>query len=248
MELSETDAYTARGLDPGAQRRLAVLGDLILQAEFNVTAVTQPREVERSHFLDSLSLLDVDCVRAATNLVDVGSGAGLPALVLALALPSAKIVALEAGRKKCAHIEQAVVALALDNVDVRCMRAEEYGRGMGREVHDVVVSRALASLPVVAEYSLPLLVRGGTMVAMKGAISDEERIHAEIALAILGADLLEAVKLRPFPDADNRWAYVARKARATPGEYPRRPGVPVKRPLGGRGGGRERCKGAHGQS
>lgn len=198
-----------------------------------MTGITDPREVERIHFLDSLSLLDLSCVSSAASLVDVGSGAGLPALVLALALPDAKIVAVESQRKKCAHIGRAAEVLSLRNIEVYCARAEEYGRTVGRGAHDVAVSRALAALPVVAEYSLPLLALGGTMVAMKGAISDQERIQAEEALGILGSDLLEAVRLQPFAGAEDRWVYVARKSRITPSDYPRRPGVPAKRPLGG---------------
>jgi 16S rRNA (guanine527-N7)-methyltransferase len=220
-------------LDSAARERLAILGDLILGAGFNVTGVTDPEEIERTHFLDSLSLLDLDCVTAAKSLVDIGSGAGLPALVLALALPHATIVAVESQRKKCAHIGRSAEALSLGNVEVYCVRAEEYGRTAGRGAHDVAVSRALAALSVVAEYSLPALAVGGTMVAMKGAISDQERTQAERALAILGADPLEAVRMQPFLGAQNRWIYLARKVRATPSEYPRRPGIPAKRPLGG---------------
>jgi 16S rRNA (guanine527-N7)-methyltransferase len=232
LKLTETSAYVARGLDAATQDRLAILGDLILGAGFNVTGLTDPQEIERTHFLDSLSLLDLGCVSSAKSLVDLGSGAGLPALVLALALPGAKIVAVESQRKKCAHIGRAAEALSLRNIEVYCARAEDYGRAVGREAHDVVVSRAVAALPVVAEYSLPLLVVGGTMVAMKGAISDQERTQGEKALGILGSDLLEAVRLQPFSGAHNRWVYLARKIRVTPGEYPRRPGIPAKRPLG----------------
>ena len=108
---------------------------------------------------------------------------------------------------------------------------------IGREAHDVVVSRALASLPVVAEYSLPLLSPGGTMVAMKGEISNQERIQAQEALDILGGDALGAMALDPFPGAMNRWVYTARKQRATPPGYPRKAGIPSKRPLGTRPGG-----------
>jgi 16S rRNA (guanine527-N7)-methyltransferase len=153
--------------------------------------------------------------------------------VLAVALPALNVVAVESQRKKCAHIEQALELLSLGNVEVQCVRAEDYGRRRGRGAHDVVVSRALASLPVVAELSVPLLVDGGTMVAMKGAISEQERIHAEVALGILGCGPLEEVRLRSFPGAENRLAYVARKIHATPERYPRRSGVPQKRPLGG---------------
>ena len=94
------------------------------------------------------------------------------------------------------------------------------------------MSRALAALPVVAEYSVPLLRHGGTMVAMKGLISDQEWSQGVAALGILGAEKLRAVRLRPFPEATNRWAYVAQKTGVTPPGYPRRTGIPAKRPLG----------------
>lgn len=208
------------------------MGDHILGAEFNVTGLADPLEIERAHFLDSLSLLDLECVSSAASVVDVGSGAGLPALVLALALPNAEIVAVESQRKKCAHIRHVAQALSLLNLEVYCGRAEEYGRSAGRESHGVVVSRAVASLPVLAEYSLPLLRVGGTMLAMKGAVSNQELTQAEKALGILGAGPMEAVRVLPFPDAHNRWVYCARKVHATPDEYPRRSGIPAKRPLG----------------
>ena len=233
MELTEKQAYSRHGLDERAQRLLALLGDTIMRAGFNVTGVTEPLEIERIHFLDSLSLLDLDCVASAGIVADIGSGAGLPALVLAIALPHARVVALEAQRNKCAHIERAIRTLSLRNVDVQCERAEDFGRKRGREAHDVVVSRAVAALPVLSELSAPLLVRGGTMVAMKGSIPDQERIQAEAALGILGCGPLQTVRLRSFPGAENRLAYLARKTHPTPDRYPRRPGIPQKRPLGG---------------
>jgi 16S rRNA (guanine527-N7)-methyltransferase len=231
MELTQTARYTAYGLDIATQHKLASLGDCLLGAGFNVTGVTEPVEIERIHFLDSLSLLTVESVRSAALIADVGSGAGLPALVLALALP-ARVTALESQRKKCEFITRTARSLGLENVDVYCGRAEDFGRGSGREVYDVVVSRALAALPVVAEYSLPLLRTGGRMVAMQGAISAQERRQADKAVAILGADRLQRLLLDPFPGARNRQVFVARKVQATPLEYPRRTGIPAKRPLG----------------
>lgn len=232
LRLLHADSYAARGLDEAAVARLAALGDLILGAGFNVTGIHEPEEIERGHFLDSLSLLDLGPIPAARTIVDIGSGAGLPALVLALALPGALISAVESRRKKCAFIQAAATRLGLENVTVWCVRAEEHARGRGSQAYDVAVSRALASLPVVAEYSLPLLRTGGTMVAMKGSISDQERTQGLRALGILGADGLAEVRLQPFAGAENRWAYVATKARPTPAEYPRRPGLASKRPLG----------------
>lgn len=234
MRLLYTDAYVARGLDDSSLARLAAFGDIILAAGFNVTGIDEPEEIERRHFLDSLSLLDLAQVLSAKKLVDIGSGAGLPALVLALALPEATIAAVESQRNKCAFLEAASRDLGIENLAVWCARAEEHARGQGHEAYDVAVSRAVAALPVVAEYSLPMLRLGGAMIAMKGSISDEERIRGLRALAILGADGLDEIHLHPFAGADNRWAYVATKSRPTPMMYPRRPGLPSKQPLGAR--------------
>jgi 16S rRNA (guanine527-N7)-methyltransferase len=232
VQLTQAEAYARKGLSSDAISRLSLLGDLLLTAGFNVTGIRDPEAIERLHFLDCLALLDVPVVASGRRLVDLGSGAGLPALVLGLALPSAKITAIESHQKKCRFIEASAGALGLENVDVRCARAEDYGRDAGRERHDVVVSRAVASLAVIVEYSLPLLSQGGAMVAMKGLISNEERIQAENALAILGGKELESVKLEPFQGADNRWVYLARKVERTPSTFPRRTGVAVRKPLG----------------
>ena len=233
MELTQTETYIKRGLDRGSLDRLSKFGDLLLNPGFNVTSIREPGAIERFHFLDCLSLLDLPEVRSAAKLADLGSGAGLPALILALALPEVKITAVESLNKKCVFIQETAKAMGLANVDVQCARAEDYGRGAGRSTHDVVVSRALAPLPVVAEYSLPVMTPGGVMIAMKGEISTKERIHGQKALDILGGGELESIRLEPFPGAENRWVHMARKVKATPASYPRRSGLAKQRPLGG---------------
>lgn len=233
MELTHTEAYAQRGLDADSVTRLSVFGDMLLNPGFNVTSVREPEAIERFHFLDCLALLDLPAVRSAKRLADLGSGAGLPALVLALVLPEATVTAVESLRKKCSFIQEAASAMRLANVDVQCARAEEYGRASGRGAHDVVISRALAALPVVAEYSLPLLSQGGVMIAMKGEISNEERIQGQKALDILGGGELESLRLEPFPGAENRWVHMAGKIGTTSASYPRRPGLAAHRPLGG---------------
>jgi 16S rRNA (guanine527-N7)-methyltransferase len=232
MELTHQRSYAERGLAAEQIAKLSMLGDLLLDAAFNVTSIREPADIERFHFLDSLALLDLEAIRAARRLADLGSGAGLPALVLAVVLPDLHVTAVESQRKKCRFIEQSAGAMGLDNVQVRHSRLEEYGQADGRGSHDVVVSRALAALPVVAEYSLPLLERGGTMVAMKGEISNQECIQAQKALDILGGSKLESVRLEPFAGAENRWVYSARKNKPTPAGFPRRPGTPTRQPLG----------------
>jgi 16S rRNA (guanine527-N7)-methyltransferase len=230
--LQERAAYQRRGLSREAVERLAALGDLLLGAPINVTGIREPAAVERFHFLDSLSLLDVPRLHSATTAVDLGSGGGLPALVLAIALPGVAVTAVESSRKKCRFISSAASRLGLTNVLVECGRAEEIGRGLLRDSSDVVTARALASLPVVLEYGLPLVKPGGLLVAMKGILSDQERIVAEKSAAILGGGPITAIQVWPFEDASNRWLYLVEKVGRTPSLYPRRVGVPGRRPLG----------------
>lgn len=232
MKLVYRKEYERYGFDAAAQSKLEVLGDLILNAPLNITGLKEPDEIERVHFLDSLSLLELPQVRSAGLLADVGSGGGLPALVLAVALPETTVTAVESIGKKCDHITAVATSLGLSNLQVRCARAEDYARTADREVYDAVVSRALASLPVVAEYSIPLVRLGGHMVAMKGVISNQERTHALGALGILGSDGMDVIELHPFHGSRGRLVYVAKKTRTTPAMYPRRAGAPQKRPLG----------------
>lgn len=220
----------------GAVDALGTLGDLLLESAVNVTGHRSPLEIERKDFLDSLSLLGVEAVCTARSIVDVGSGGGLPALVLALALPHSRVVAVESIGKKCRFVEEAVEVLGLRNIEVKQGRAEELGRGECRGYFEAGVTRALSGLPVDAELVIPLLQENGVFVDMKGPLSDEELTQGEAALDILGAEWEEVRRVEPFPGALNRWLYVARKTAATPERYPRRTGVPAKRPLGAKRG------------
>ena len=133
-------------LDVDVQGRLSGSGRPALWGLLhNVTGVTDPAEIERIHFLDSLSLLALPAVSNATSLADIGSGGGLPALVLALARPAMAVTAIDSQRKKCEHIQNAAAALELGNVTVCCQRVEDYARAEGRAAYDVAVSRAVAT-------------------------------------------------------------------------------------------------------
>lgn len=233
MNLQETAAYVAYGLTGEVLDKLGRYGDLLLSSPVNVTAVRDPLAIEHLHFLDSLSLFTIPEVGCADQVVDVGSGGGLPAVVLALVSPDMQVVAVESVRKKCAFIEEVRLSLGLQNLRVECARAEDMGRSGAREAFDVAVSRAVASLAVVAELCLPLVRLGGLVVAMKGPMSDQERIQGKNAIAILGGVEVSAQQVWPFPGAENRWLYGVRKISSTPSDYPRRAGAPGKRPLGG---------------
>lgn len=233
MNLAETEAYRARGLSPADIERLSLLGDLLLASRTNVTSVCDPRAIEHQHFLDSLALLEIEGFRRhPLSIVDVGSGGGFPALVLAIALPRAAVTALESVKKKCAFIAEAAARLGLENLHIACERAEEAGRGNKRETFDIAVVRAVGSLDVIAEYSVPLIRVGGLLVVMKGLMSDAERRAGRYALAILGIGQVEERIAVPFPAAAHRRLIVGEKRQATPRRYPRGPGVPAKRPLG----------------
>jgi 16S rRNA (guanine527-N7)-methyltransferase len=233
MNLLEVERYRAAGLSPEAIRKLGRFGDLLLGSPVNVTSVREEQSVERYHFLDCLSLLEVECFREAGQIVDVGSGGGLPAVVLALALPGAKVVALESVGKKCTFVANVAHDLELPNLVVECGRAEDLGRGAGRESFDVVVARAVAIMPVLAELCLPLVRVGGSFVAMKGNMSNQERMEGDQAVAILGGRSAIVKPVVPYAGAENLNLVIVHKQQRTHPAYPRRVGVPSRRPLGG---------------
>src|SRR3954454_2541056 len=148
------------------------------------TSVHDRREVGNVHIADSLAGLEVPAVRAAGRIADLGSGAGLPGLVLAIARPEAAVVLVESVGKKCAWLERVVVELGLENVRVACARAEE----LKETGFDLVTARALAALPVLCEYAAPLLREGGVLVAWKGAVDEAEEADGLHAAGVLGLE------------------------------------------------------------
>jgi 16S rRNA (guanine527-N7)-methyltransferase len=191
------------------------------------TSVHDRREVEHVHIADSLAGLEVPAVGEAARMVDLGSGAGLPGLVLAIARPAAEVVLVESVGKKCAWLERTVSALGLENVRVVCARAE----ALAEAPFDVVTARALASLPVLCEYAAPLLRDGGSLVAWKGAVDAREDADGLYAASVLGLEREEVRAVEPYPGSQRRTLHVFRKVSPTPAGYPRRPGMAAKRPL-----------------
>jgi 16S rRNA (guanine527-N7)-methyltransferase len=194
------------------------------------TTVRDPAQAVDRHVADSLVALELDAVRGARRIADLGSGAGWPGLALAAALPAARVALVESAVRHCRYLERAVAAGGLSNVEVVHARAEEWAAGVG--VHDLVTARALAALPVVCEYAAPLLVEGGVLVAWKGAVPDDEARAGAAAAAELGLKVGEVRAVSPYPAAERRTLHVFRKIAPTPARFPRRPGMAVKRPLG----------------
>jgi 16S rRNA (guanine527-N7)-methyltransferase len=197
------------------------------------TTVSDPEQAVDIHVADSLSGLEVPEVRAARWIADIGSGAGFPGLVLAVALPRARVDMIESASRKCAVIDRLTHAAGLDNEIVRAlpMRAEERAAWGGREMYDVVTARAVAALPVLVEYASPLVAAGGVFVAWKAAPDPEEEARGAKAAVEVGLEPEAVVEVEPFPDVRDRNLLVYRKVSACPERFPRRPGMALKRPL-----------------
>jgi 16S rRNA (guanine527-N7)-methyltransferase len=194
------------------------------------TTVRDPIEAVDRHVADSLVALELDEVRRARRVADLGAGAGWPGLALAAALPGASVTLVESAVRHCRYLERAVAAGGLANVEVVHARVEEWRDGISG--CDVVTARALAALPVLCEYAAPLLVEGGVLVAWKGSVVDDEATAGAAAALELGLEVGELRRVSPYPSAERRTLHVFRKVAPTPARFPRRPGMAVKRPLG----------------
>ncbi len=196
----------------------------------NLTAITDEREIVTRHFLDSLRCA-LSWGEHPSCLIDVGSGAGFPALPLKILAPALHVTLVESVGKKAAFLRHIIATLDLRNVTVVTARAEVVGRDpRHREQYDVVTARAVAELAILAEYCLPFCAIGGRVLAPKGSDVDDEVARARVAIARLGGQLLN-VEPVDIPGVEPRTLVVIAKIAPTPAAYPRAVGVPVKRPL-----------------
>lgn len=201
------------------------------------TTVSDPGAALEVHVADSLSGLAVEGLRDARRIADVGAGAGFPGLVLAVALPRARVDLVESAGRKTAVIDRLIQAAQVTGARSVTARAEDWGRidaglGGGREAYDAVTARAVDALPVLVEYAAPLLRPGGVLVAWKGARSADEEAAGAEAAARLGLGVAEPLAVTPFEGSRARHLHVFRKTAPTPPGYPRRAGMARKRPLG----------------
>ncbi len=194
----------------------------------NLTAITDAEGIEDKHFVDSL--LFAARPEVAGSLVDVGTGAGFPGIVAKLYKPELKLTLMEPTGKRVEFLKQACALLGLSDVAVVKERAEEAARKQWRETFDVAGARAVAALPVLAEYCLPLVKKGGVFLAMKGASGREELASAQGALRKLGGSAAE-MTLCTLPSGDERSLILCKKISQTPPQYPRNGGKIAKSPL-----------------
>lgn len=208
---------------------------LIWNERISLTSITDYEEVQVKHFLDSLSCLQVlDTVDPDARCIDIGAGAGFPGLPLKIVWPRLQLTLLESVGKKVRFLTHMVEAMGLEETDIVQGRAEELGRNPDyREAFDVALARAVAQMSVLVEYALPLVRVGGIFVAQKGDDIEVEMKSAGAAIELLGGRLQE-IKPVYLPGSEiARHLVVVQKLGPTTERYPRRPGIPAKRPLGG---------------
>lgn len=230
------EAYDLLGIDLTA-RQLAAFERyrqelLDWNARFNLTAIRDEPGVRTKHFLDSLTCILAWRDRPPVALVDVGSGAGFPGLPLKILQPSLQLTLVESVGKKAEFCRHMTGALGLEKVEVLQTRAEEVGRMADRrERFDWAVARAVANLPVLVEFLLPLVRIGGAVVAQKGASGPAEAHASENAIRVLGGRLRQLMRVDLPGVAEERYLVVIDKVAATPSNYPRRVGLAAKKPL-----------------
>lgn len=203
----------------------------------NLTNITDDEGIAVRHFIDSLTLVPYireEQKRAGREdlcIIDVGTGAGFPGIVLKIAVPDIRLTLLDSLQKRLNFLDEVSFALGLENVKTIHGRAEDAGHDPSlREKYDVSCARAVANLPVLCEYCLPFVSKGGAFLAMKGNVDDEEKASGK-ALKILGGEK-ERTDRFLLPGTDmNRSIVVVRKMRSTPSRYPRQAGKPSKNPL-----------------
>ena len=218
-----------------AQRRLfqTYEDELITwNQQVNLTAIDTADQIRTKHFLDSISTICVLRGSPLNSLVDVGTGAGFPGIPLKILFPEMRLTLIESVGKKAQFCQHMVEVLGLENVEVLTSRAEDLGMpGRHREKYDWAVARAVASMPVLAEYLLPLVKVGGAILAQKGESAHVEVQSAQNAIRVLGGKLGRISQVTLPGVVDERFLVVIEKQAATPSQYPRRAGIPAKKPL-----------------
>ena len=198
----------------------------------NLTALTAPEDVAVKHIIDSLTAYDAALFDGARTLIDVGTGAGLPGIPLAVYAPHLTVTLLDSLNKRVRFLTEVTAAMGLQNVRCIHARAEEAARtAEHRAAYDIAVSRAVARLPVLLEYTLPFVRVGGTLLALKGRAYAEEQKEARRAAEVLGGGRITARPVH-LPGLDDvRAILTVTKERQTPAAYPRGGGAPARRPL-----------------
>ncbi|MBQ6582700.1 MAG: 16S rRNA (guanine(527)-N(7))-methyltransferase RsmG [Mogibacterium sp.] len=209
--------------------------DAILERnqQINLTAIRDREEFILKHLLDSLSLMDLPEIREARRIVDVGTGAGFPGIPLAVAYPEKQILLIDSLSKKLRVVSEIAGSLGITNAQTLHIRAEDAGRDpVIRDRYDICVSRAVASMDVLAEWCLPLVRKEGCFIAMKGGKTEDELEAGKAAIRALNGKIDRVVSVALDADsAEEHTLIVIRKTAGTPRKYPRKAGVARKEPI-----------------
>ena len=201
--------------------------------KMNLTAITEDQEIMTKHFLDCMTINKAIAMNTQKTVIDIGTGAGFPGLVIKIAFPHLEVTLVDALKKRLNFLEAVISELAL--TDIKCVhsRAEDLGKNKAyREGYDICASRAVANLAVLSEYTLPFVKINGYLIALKGQKLDEELEQGKKAIEILGGKLEEVIYTGvPFTDLDHKIAKI-KKVKPTATKYPRKAGEPTKSPLG----------------
>lgn len=201
--------------------------------KMNLTAITEDREVMTKHFLDCMTINKALDMKNQKTVIDIGTGAGFPGLVIKIAFPHLDVTLVDALKKRLNFLEVVIEELGLTGIKCIHSRAEDLGKNKAyREGFDICASRAVANLAVLSEYTLPFVKVDGYLIALKGQKLDEELEQGQKAIQILGGKLEEVVHTGvPFTDLDHKIAKI-KKVKPTAAKYPRKAGEPTKAPLG----------------
>lgn len=219
-------------LDPAAREALTKVLELLAVERASVSSVTDPQRAWQVHVADSLTGLEFSALRDAPSIADIGSGAGFPGLVLAVALPAAQLDLIESVGRKCEFIQRAIEAAGIDNARVINARSEDLAAGEAREAYAAVTARAVGRLSTLAELASPLLRDGGVLVAWKGKRDEDEELQLGRAAEGLAMEPEEIRHVGPYAGSEHRHLHLLRKRGSTPDDLPRRPGIAKKRPRG----------------
>lgn len=220
-------------LDGVVSEHLNTYGNMLLEynEHINLTAITEPDEVLYKHFLDCILFFKATAPENGACVIDVGTGAGFPGMVLKIVRPDLRVTLLDSLNKRLNFLEAVKSALQLDGVTTVHMRAEAAGRSPAhRERYDIACARAVTAMPKLAEYCLPLVKKGGLLVAMKGPSAAEEAAEADRAIRLLGGSKPKII-YETLTGNEKRAFVISKKISQTPTGYPRKPNEISKKPL-----------------